>query len=439
MLTAAENRTLTETGPGTAMGEVFRHYWMPALLSRELEPDGAPQRVRLLGEDFVAFRDSNGRVGIVDPRCTHRGANLFFGRNEQAGLRCAYHGWKFDATGACVDIPTSPQDVAARTKPKAALRALHVEEYGDVVWVHFGDVPPPLPRFEFAELPPEHRFVSKKFQQCNWAQAVEGGLDTAHFSYLHANINDGDKAPLVASGHNEPPAVARYRWLIEDGMPRFTVLRHDAGLLLCAARHADDDQLYWRATQFMLPNHSLVPNSFPGDLNQGNTWVPVDDVSCWIFCYAYHVDRPMTDDERKRLAAGSGIFAAVDDDYVPIRNRDNDYLIDRNRQKHSSFTGIVGVSEQDAAIADSQGLIADRTRELLGQTDVGIVRFRQVMLQAAKDVGAARRPCGVDVPSAYDLRSGDIMSPRDVDPIALARERFGRRAGHNLRTFQPGG
>jgi nitrite reductase/ring-hydroxylating ferredoxin subunit len=388
-------------------------------------------------EDFIAFRDSDGKVGIVEPRCSHRGANLFFGRNEQCGLRCAYHGWKYATDGSCIDIPTASSDLAEKIKPKAAIRALKVQEYGDIIWAHFGKGDSAVPKFEFAELPADQRFVSKKFQQCNWAQATEGGLDTAHFSYLHANIDGAEKAPLLPSkGTNESPYTARYRWLIEDGSPRFDVLKHASGLLLGAARNADNDQLYWRVTQFLMPNHSLAPNSFPGDMNQGNTWVPVDDHSCWIFCFAYHVDRPLTHEERERLAAGSGIFAEVDENYLPIRNRDNDYLIDREVQKRSNFTGITGISEQDAAIADSQGLIADRTNELLGQTDLGVVRFRQMMLNAADQVRAGELPHGANSPDAYLVRSGDMMSDCGADLGQLVKERFGDLAGVTLGPSQ---
>src|SRR5262245_8863544 len=199
MLTAEENRTLTLTGPGTPMGDLMRCYWLPALLSRELpSPDCPPVRVRLLGEDFIAFRDTEGTVGLVEPRCSHRGANLFFGRNEACGLRCVYHGWKFDVNGRCVDMPTLPPDVADRVRSKAHIRALTVAEWGDVVWAYMGDgEAPELPQFEFAMVPESHRYVSKKFQQCNWAQAVEGGIDTAHFSYLHAGVEAGEKVSLM--------------------------------------------------------------------------------------------------------------------------------------------------------------------------------------------------------------------------------------------------
>ena len=435
MLSAEENRVLTETGPRTPMGDVFRRYWLPALLSRELpQPDAAPVRVKLLGEEYVAFRDTNGRAAIVQARCPHRGAELFFGRNEECGLRCAYHGWKFDADGNCVDMPNVEAKVAERLKPRAGVHALHVAEAGEVVWAWFGaqQEAPPLPDFEFLAVPPEQRFVSKKFQQCNWAQACEGGLDTSHFSFLHAGIRDGAKVGLHEAGNaplkrgdNEPVSLARLRWMADDGAPRFSVLRHQAGLLLCAARDAAEGQLYWRMTQFLMPNHSLTPGNLPEDTCFANTWMPVDDTSCWIFCYAWHPERPIGERERQRLQAGAAIFAEVDDHYVPLSRRENDYRLDRDAQRESSFTGIRGISEQDQAIADSQGGIADRTRELLVQTDLGVVRFREMALAAARDVAAGKAPPGAEVPGAYRVRSGDAVAAADVDAQAVARQRFG--------------
>ena len=442
MLTAAENKTLTETGVETPMGAVLRRYWTPALLSRELPtPNSGPLRLKLLGEDFIAFRDSDGNVGIVNARCPHRGANLFFGRNEDCGLRCVYHGWKFDVHGQCIDIPNASPEVADRLKPNAQIRALQVREWGDVIWAFMGEgEAPELPQFEFAKVPPSHRFVSKKFQQCNWAQACEGGLDTAHFSFLHAGINDGEKVGLHQvgmsrddiAGQNEPARLARFRWMVEDGEPRFTVLDHAAGMLLCAARTADNDDVYYRMTQFLMPNHSLAPGNFPEDNNLGNTWVPIDDTSCWIFCYCWNPDRPLTERERQQLSSGSGIFAEVDEHYVPLRQRENDYLIDREAQRTESYTGIRGISEQDAAIADSQGLIADRTEELLVQTDLGVVRFRQTMFEATAAVASGSEPLGADHPDAYFVRSGDAMATHEstLEDVVLAR--FGQMGGYPL-------
>jgi hypothetical protein len=214
------------------------------------------------------------------------------------------------------------------------------------------------------------------------------------------------------------------------------VQRHDAGLVLGASRQADKNQLYWRITQFMMPCHSLAPNSFPGDNCQGNSWVPVDDESCWIFCFAYNFEHPFTEKERAQFARGYGIFSAVDEQYMPISNRENDYLIDRELQRESNFTGIRGISEQDAAIADSQGYIADRTRELLGQTDLGVVRFRQMMLGASKDLDAGINPVGVDSPEAYLVRSGDAMSEKTASLTDVLAARFGDKGGTKIRSIK---
>ena len=422
------------------MGQTFRHYWMPALLSRELpQPDSPPVRVKLLGEDFVAFRDTNGDVGILEPHCPHRGANLFFGRNEQCGLRCVYHGWKFNVAGECLDIPNANAEVAERLKPRASIRALHVQEAGDVIWAHFGDEPPPLPDFEYLLMPSEHRYVSKKFQQCNWAQAVEGGLDTSHFSYLHAGVFEGEKASLMDGGqrktfrgNNESQRVEQFRYLVEDGAPRFTVIPHDAGLLLCAARRADEGKTYWRMTQYLLPNHSLTPGNFPADTRLMNTWVPVDDESCWIFCYAWHPERPLSQRERDSYEAGRGLFAEVDENYVPVRRRENDYLIDRELQQTTNYTGIENISEQDQAAADSQGLIADRSRELLVQTDLGVVRFRANILEACRNAERGELPQGAHNPSAYCVHSGDYIAEANQDLASVIETRFGVHAGAGL-------
>ena len=422
------------------MGETFRQYWMPCLLSREiLAPDCPPKRLKILGESFIAFRDSMGQAAIVSARCPHRGADLFFGRNEECGIRCAYHGWKFAADGSCTDIPIVTDDVAERLKPRARLRALKVAEAGDVVWGYFGEgEPPPLPDFEFNAVPPSHRYVSKKLQQCNWAQAVEGGLDTAHFSYLHAGMRDGQKVGMHEAGpdapswtqHNEPDRLKTFRWMIEDGAPRFTSLKHLAGMLLCAARNTDDGRLYWRMTQYLLPNHSLTPGNAPGDTALANSWVPIDDESCWIFCYAWHPDREISDRERVRLSNGSGLFPEMDDDFIPLRRRENDYLIDRQKQHTHNFTGIDGISEQDQAIADSQGVIADRTQELLCQTDLGIVRFREAIFEAVESVERGVAPRGALTPHAYRVRSGDYIAGAEVSLQDVVEERFGDYWGH---------
>jgi phenylpropionate dioxygenase-like ring-hydroxylating dioxygenase large terminal subunit len=435
MLSEEDNRLLTETGPGTAMGALFRHFWMPVLLTRDLpRPDSAPLRLRILGEDFLALRFSDGRPGIIEPHCPHRGANLFFGRNEQWGIRCAYHGWKFDADGRCVDMPnmpSGPQRDAARERIR--LRAYPTREWGDFVWAYFGPDPAPdLPQMEFALLPPSHRYVSKKLQECNWAQSCEGGLDTAHFSFLHMSVEGGDQIALDVMSRSEAAASGdtnRVRWIRDDGAPRFSIADHDVGLALGAARTADDGHLYWRISQFMMPNHGLAPNAFPGENYHGQCWVPIDDRHCWVFCYTWNPERPLSDAERDRFARGHTVHAEVDRTGLPLRNRSNDYLIDRDDQHLRSFTGIAGVSEQDSAIQDSQGFIADRTREHLGPTDLGIVRFRRLMLESARDAAAGTPPAAATKAAGYRLRAGGTVAPAVESFAEIMIKRFGDPVG----------
>jgi phenylpropionate dioxygenase-like ring-hydroxylating dioxygenase large terminal subunit len=429
MLSAQGNELLTRTGPGTPMGEYFRRFWIPVLLSQELpEPDCPPVRVKVMGEDLVAFRDTEGRVGLLDPRCPHRGANLFFGRNEACGIRCAYHGWKFDVDGRCVELPTLP--AASRYREKVRVAAHPTREWGDFIWAYLGppELEPMLPELEFALVPPSHRFVSKKLQQCNWAQSAEGGIDTAHFSFLHMSVatSDAERDAVISRSSADRD---RTRWMRDDPMPEFHVEPFDAGLAIGAARRADGDQRYWRISQYLLPNHGLAPNAFAGENYHGQTWVPITDELTWVYCYTWNPDRPLTEAERAKFRAGRSVHAEVDPRWVPIRNRDNDYLIDRLDQKLRTFTGIRGVSEQDAAIQDSQGVIADRTREHLGPTDAAIIQFRRMMLAGARDLRAGVEPAAARLGALYTVRSGSALADRSVSFAEVMQARFGDRLG----------
>jgi phthalate 4,5-dioxygenase oxygenase subunit len=429
VLSAADNELLTRTGPGTPMGEYFRRFWQPVLLSRELpEPDAPPVKVTVLGQDLVAFRDTEGRVGLLDPRCPHRGASLFFGRNEACGLRCAYHGWKFDVQGRCVDLPTLPPDSGFRDRVRVA--AAPVREWGELVWAYLGPpaLEPPLPALEFALLPPAHRFVSKKLQQCNWAQSCEGALDTAHFSFLHMPVWSEEDAVDATVGRSSVDR-RRTRWMRDDPRPTFDVVGHAVGFVAGAARRAEGDDLYWRIAQFMLPNHALTPNAFPGENIHGQTWVPIGDEAAWVFCYTWNPDRPLTEDERRAYRAGRTVHATVDPRGVPLRNRDNDYLIDREAQRRRTFTGIEGVSEQDAMIQDSQGLIADRTREHLGPTDAAIIEFRRQVLRGVRDLQAGVEPAAARAAGAYRLRGGSLVADRALSFEEVMTTRFGNPLG----------
>src|SRR5882672_1503979 len=263
MLSLEDNERLVRVGKGTPLGELFRLYWIPFLPSKDLVKDGQPKRIRLLGEDLVAFRDSEGRVGLVDQACPHRGAPLIFARNEDCGLRCVYHGWKYDVTGAVVDMPAEP--VRSRLKEHVRIKAYPCRERGGVVWTYMGPEkdPPPLPSLEFNLVPAESVFISARVQECNWLQALEGEIDSAHAPILHSRIDS--KGQVNA-------------WLAKrDLRPTFECVRQEFGMSIAAKRQLGDQKLYWRVNQFMMPFYSLVPpqSKFP-DLS-GHAWVPIDD------------------------------------------------------------------------------------------------------------------------------------------------------------------
>jgi phenylpropionate dioxygenase-like ring-hydroxylating dioxygenase large terminal subunit len=426
VLSAEDNELLTRTGPGTGMGTLFRRFWVPVLLARELpDPDGPPVRVEVMGEHLVAFRDTLGRVGLVDARCAHRGADLWFGRNEDCGLRCVYHGWKFDVAGGCVEIPSIARDDGLRAR--AGITAYPTREWGDLVWAYLGppERQPSLPELDFCLVPAASRFVTKKLQECNWAQACEGALDTAHFSFLHTPL----ELPEIPPHRRSHPLADAVRWMKNDPAPVFHVFDHDAGLLLAASRRADGDSLYWRVTQYLLPNHSVAPGAAPGDVQVGQTWVPIDDHRCWVYVWSWHPDRPLKDRENRYIPGVPSVHADVDDHWVPKRNRANDYLIDREAQRTLSFTGIEGISEQDAAIQDSQGFIVDRTREHLAPTDLGVVRFRRTILGAAKALAEGREPAAAAAPTAYRVQGGGMVAPTATTAEHALLERFGTTTG----------
>jgi hypothetical protein len=306
-----------------------------------------------------------------------------------------------------------------------------------MVWVYMGprEHMPELPQLEMGLVPESSRYVSKKWQDCNWVQSLEGGLDTAHFSFLHAVLTRDEKEALAiysrsaALGDQSRPDD-RVRWMRNDPRPRFSILGHDAGLVIGGARKTDGPELYWRIAQFLMPNHAFAPAAMPGEVYYGQAWVPVSDTNCWIYTYSWRPDRPFTNAERTQFDGGFGVHAQVDEDFVPLRNLRNDYLIDRAQQKTVSFTGIAGVSEQDAAIQDSQGPIQDRTREHLGPTDLGIVEFRKLAMGAARALQRGEEPTAAGAAARYAVRSGAWVATPDKDLGQVMTERFGHRYGY---------
>src|ERR1700734_4198089 len=385
MLRKEQNELLTQTGPGTAMGQLFRCYWLPALLAEELpDNDCPPVRVKLLSERLVAFRESEGRYGMIDEFCAHRGVSLWFGRNEEAGLRCPYHGWKYDVNGQCVEVPSEPIESGFCKKVK--LTSYPLVKIGDVLWTYMGppDKKPPLPQWEFALVPPEQSFTSKRLQDSNWLQAMEGGIDSSHVSFLHRGDLGSDPLFKGAKGN---------QYNLADMQPHFEVVEQPRGVFPCFP---------------MTPPRGAHPI-------HGHFWVPIDDETCWAWSYDFHPVRALTKTEVDAMKDGAGVHCKVDAAFRPLANKDNDYLIDRTAQKAGrTFSGVAGFAMQDASLQESMGPICDRTKENLVSTDNGIIMARHRLLRAAKalvDKGIA--PPGVD-PEHHKIRSLSVVLPPDV-------------------------
>ncbi len=407
-MTPEENELLTRTGPGTPMGEVVRRYWVPAGLSSELpEADSAPVRVSLLGEKLVAYRDTQGRIGLLEEFCAHRRASLFLGRNEESGLRCVYHGWKYDVDGYCVDMPNEPPET--NYKDKIRLKAYPTVELGGVIWTYMGpkDKAPALPKFEWTQVPEGNRFISKTWQECNWLQALEGGFDGAHASYLHRVVDP------------KTPKPGTRRFWIEAPTPKAEVELTDYGYL-CASIHPlnKKENMVWTA-QFVMPFHqirsSFVAGVIQESMVEGHMWVPMDDENCMVFNWMYMFGD--TDLQEGTLAHIEQARGRGSDEqtanFRKVRNKDNDWLIDRQVQKYETYTGIEGINTQDHAITESMGPIVDRTQEHLGTTDRAVVAGRQLFLQAVQRVQQGHEPMGLK-PTYYGARAMGRVVPHNV-------------------------
>jgi phthalate 4,5-dioxygenase len=426
MLSTEENEMLTRTGPGTPMGELLRRFWLPALLPEEVaEPDGAPVRVRLLCEDLVAFRDSDGRLGLVSAYCPHRRAHLFFGRNEECGIRCIYHGWKFDVDGNCVDLPTEPAE--ANFKDKVHLNAYTLREAGGIVWAYMGPKAgmPEVPQLPLTQVPAEYRFVIKRLQESNYAQALEGGIDSAHTRFLHGRLDafrntanyQKATASLRQKFNNAPDSLSPREldilFRMADKAPRVMAKRTPYGLAIGARGTISEQSYYWRFNQFLMPFYTMPPRD-PG----GHAFVPIDDENCWVWTFRVNTNRPLTADEIYGMRTGQtdGRFGApVDKEYKPLANKANDFLLDRQLQRTYNFTGIYGTGNQDMAAQVSMGAITDRTQEMLGVTDVGIIEMRKLLLTAAKDLCEGKEPNEALQPEVYDgVRGVSLVRPQNV-------------------------
>ncbi|MFP7299652.1 Rieske 2Fe-2S domain-containing protein [Neobacillus niacini] len=376
MLKHEDNELLTRTGPGTPMGDLFRSYWIPALHADELpHEDCPPVKVKLLGEYLVALRMTSGNIVLAEEYCPHRAASLYFGRNEEDGIRCAFHGWKFDKDGNCTDIPSEPP--GSKLMKAACIKTYPCKEWGGIIWTYMGDKSkmPELPEFIFGLVPDGHRIVTKWHQKCNYVQGIEANMDSSHLSFLH----QGGAGRLLSNDSEVKNTIKHQK------APEIKAIPTDYGLAIGAGRNAGEGKVYWRASQFVTPNWTFIPRNDDAT-TQCQAWVPIDDENCMSFAISWRTDRPINAFERTAIRSGGLIHAQVKQgSFIPVQNMENDYLINRELQASgANFTGITGVAAQDSAVLESTRGIPDRTREILGTSDIAIIQMRRLLMNSAR-------------------------------------------------------
>lgn len=415
MLTHEENELLTRVGPGTPMGDVMRRYWIPALLSAELPRGGDPKRVRLLGENLVAFRDREGRVALLDENCPHRGASLAIARVEDCAVRCLYHGWLIGSDGAVRETPNEPEAYGFRDRVRARLYPTY--EAGGFVWAYLGPAShePQRPDFEFTHLPIEHVHTMKVRVDCNYAQVIEGVIDSSHSNFLHA---DSIKPTVTDEGSSYRPDLLVDR-PSNDGRPKIDVKNTPYGFRYAAIRVPTKDpetRRFVRVTLWMAPFWGM----FPAPRGWGNVqaMVPIDDTHTMFNYVKYRYDTPISPEERAAHEQWSG-FVIGEDILDPVTyakrwTRENDWLQDRERMRSgASWSGIRGVNVEDIAVEESMGPIFDRTKEHLGASDAAVIRMRRLLIESARALrDRGEPPIGLGAPVAWSkLRAEEAMVP----------------------------
>ena len=406
----ADNELLCRVEGEAPMGQVMRQHWLPACMVEEVaEADGTPVRARLLGVDLVVFRDSKGRVGVLDEKCPHRGASLAFGRNEDCGLRCLYHGWKFGVDGEIQEMASEPADSRMRN---LKARAYPAQEAGGFVWVWMGDVDSVRPFRDPAWAPSPATKISivKIHAACNWAQVLEGSIDSAHSSSLHSTN--------MPTAEVEGSTATETAWLrpSNDKAPKLEVELTDYGFHYAAIRRPVRDpetHVYIRTTVFIAPFTVLIP---PNDqYNLAQMLVPIDDVNCMFYWIAWHETKGISQDAWRRFCAAE-VGPDLEADFTKKRNLANNFQQDRAAMKAGDFTGIAGIPMQDMAMWESMGPIADRSEDHLGASDVAIIQFRRQMVAAAKACASGEPAIGTQSASrTVDLASFEGVVPRAAD------------------------
>jgi len=408
MLSHDDNDLLTRTGAGAPMGDLFRHYWIPAVLSEEVPlADCPPVQVRLLGEELVAFRDSEGRVGLLDEHCSHRGTSLFYGRNEDCGLRCIYHGWKYDVDGNVLETPAEPPGSDFRKKIRH--KAYPTKEVAGIVFAYMGpkEEMPLFPSYEWACVPQDHVYVTKVFLDCNYLQGLEGDCDSSHLSYLHRSFENG-------AVHFENDAYAA------DGAPTLEAVETDFGVRMISLRRAGVDTNLFRVTNFVMPCQGFIPGGM--EVLTTHYFVPIDDTHALKYYVICNRSRPLREEERT-------LGKDVGPDYKKKRHIHNHYLLDRKAQKKRTFAGVGSTFFiHDACATETMSPIYDRSKEHLAASDVTVVAVRKFLLNAVKSFQAGDEPPHI-IRQPSENKFSHLITISEVLPAAVSPEqRLAERA-----------
>jgi len=442
MLSKADNDLITNISPGEPMGDLFRRFWLPIALSEELPgPDSVPLRVEMMDEKLVAFRDTDGRVGLMDAYCPHRGAPLFFGRNEENGLRCIYHGWKFDVDGVCVDIPNAPEGEVFKAKIKA--KRYPCVEAGDMIWAYMGpaEKEPPFPEFEWTKLPKENRYVSKFVMECNYLQAMEGDYDPSHGPFLHSKIEGGPQGPqfgtqvrrrMRETPENEPfPRAIGPRRQTEADKAAWGVIEDtDSGLLFIQYGERDGNKVATVAP-WMMPIYATAGQSAGTNTMSTNIRVPINNEKIWFYRLRWSYDA-LPEKEIEEYKHGGWFYPElIPGTYVGVQNVHNDYKIDRQVQRNFTYSGIPCFPLQDISMMENQwGALADRTQEHLTSSDFQIIYVRRRLLKAAKALMQGVEPQEPWNPKGYAYHRASVVTSEGTVEEAVAKAKQLASAQH---------
>lgn len=423
MLRPDEQKALTQVGPGTPMGRFMRRYWLPAAkLEQITEPGGRPVRVRLLGESLVAFRDPTGKAALLAEFCPHRGASLAYGRNEEGGLRCLYHGWKIGCGGLVLESPPEPP---ARTFAKKLDHPSYpVREAGSLLWTYMGppELQPPFPKFPWLGLADDHLLVAKMYQATNYLQGVEGDLDPAHPNYLHRDFAQDDEASWAGAGWQSIAA------LMTDSSPVIECEETPYLMRIAAIRAAKDPNVRnVRSYEWIAPFYCYIPTG-PHESRLFKAWHPIDDFSCYTFYIHFDPHQPL---DAEAIYANWG-HRTSPPDYKTEHNLANMHLQDRQRMKRGNFSGILGASIQDRAVQESMGPIIDRSKEHLGTSDKAVIFYRRLLLQKLQEMEEGKPLPAHDPALDYDQRACSFNIPADAPWQDVVERQLQYEAGHPL-------